>query len=404
MKDAGGRIIYVGKASSLVSRVGSYFTRPSDAKTAELVKQISEIDYIRTKTVIEALILEAAKIKEHLPKYNIIQKDNRSFLYLAITKAKYPKLLLIRGHELKRVKINSKIKIQRIFGPFVSPNALRAALSILRKIFPWSDCDPLKKGKRFRACFDYHLKLCPGVCIGAISSRDYKSIIRGLILFFEGKRGVVTREMKNQMRLASREQRFEDAAVWRHRLYVLEHIQDVSVLTRDLEQDLGKGENFGVNVFGRIEGYDISNISGTSAVGSMVVFNGGEASYKDYRKFKIKTVRGANDVAMMSEVLTRRFRHRASDWPLPDIVLIDGGWPQVNAARRVLESYRLGIPIVGIAKGVDRKKDELILPKDNPELARIAKQYKQIFQQVRDEAHRFAIVFYRRTHRRKLLA
>lgn len=414
MKDARGRIIYVGKASSLRSRVGSYFNRPADIKTAELVKQVSKIDYIRTKTVLEALILEAVKIKEYQPKYNIIQKDDRSFLYLAITREKYPKILLVRGHELKQPRINHReagsrsrenqeLRIKKIFGPFTSPNSLRAALNILRRIFPWSDCDPLKKKKYFRTCFDYHLKLCPGVCIGAITSRDYKRIIRGLILFFEGKRTAVIREMKNQMRLASREQRFEDASVWRNRLYALEHIQDVAVLTRDIKRDLDKGENLGANIFGRIEGYDISNISGTSAVGSMVVFSGGEPDKYQYRKFKIKTVKGANDVAMMGEVLTRRFSHNVSDWPLPDIILIDGGVPQVNVARRVLNHYHLGIPIVGIAKGIDRKKDELILSKDNPEMELVANQFKDILVRVRDEAHRFAISFYRRTHRRKLV-
>lgn len=423
MKDARGKIIYVGKASSLRSRVESYFNRPSDIKTVELVKQISEIDYIRAKTVIEALILEAAKIKEYQPKYNIVQKDDRSFLYLAITREKYPKILLVRGHEFKNFKFfrHSGIpsfpysvkkeaagqipnsKLQRVFGPFTSPNSLRAALNILRRIFPWSDCDPLKKKKYFRTCFDYHLKLCPGVCAGAISSKDYKKIIRGLILFFEGKKAKVLRGMKKQMLAASKIEDFETAAALRNRIYHLENIRDISVLTRDMEAQTASYNRGAVNIFGRIEGYDISNISGTSAVGSMIVFSGGEPAKSEYRKFKIKTVKGANDVAMMGEVLTRRFSHNISDWPLPDIILIDGGIPQVNVARRVLNHYHLGIPIVGIVKGIDRKKNELVLPKDNPEFQRIAKQFKNILVRVRDEAHRFAISFYRRTHRRKLV-
>lgn len=405
MKDARGRIIYVGKASSLRARAGSYFIGAKDSKTTELVSRVRSIDHIRTKTVLEALILEAVKIKEYQPKYNVIQKDDRSFLYLAITREKYPKILLVRGHELKNSKFQiPNFKLQRVFGPFTSPNSLRAALNILRRIFPWSDCDPLKKKKYFRTCFDYHLKLCPGVCIGAISSRDYKRIIRGLILFFEGKRMAVIGEMKKQMRLASREERFEEASIWRDRLYALEHIQDISVLTRDMEAQTGEHNRGAVNIFGRIEGYDISNISGTSAVGAMVVFSGGEPDKSGYRKFKIKTVKGANDVAMLREILTRRFSHNVSDWLLPDIILIDGGIPQVNVARRILEEYHLGIPIIGIAKGIDRKKDELILPKDNPELQRIAKQFKNILVRVRDEAHRFGISFYRRTHRKEFLA
>lgn len=413
MKDARGRIIYVGKASSLRARASSYFIGAKDSKTTELVSRVRSIDHIRTKTVLEALILEAVKIKEYQPKYNIIQKDDRSFLYLAITREKYPKILLVRGHELNHETRNLKhethrskiqdLRFKRVFGPFVSPNALRAALNILRRIFPWSDCDPLKKKKYFRTCFDYHLKLCPGVCAGAISSKDYKKIIRGLILFFEGKKAKVLRDMKKQMLAASKIEDFETAAALRNRIYHLENIRDISVLTRDMEAQTASHNRGAVNIFGRIEGYDISNISGTSAVGSMVVFSGGEPDKSGYRKFKIKTVKGANDVAMLREVLTRRFSHNISDWPLPDIILIDGGVPQVNVARRVLNHYHLGIPIVGIAKGIDRKKDELILPKDNPELQRIAKQFKNILVRVRDEAHRFAISFYRRTHRRKLV-
>ena len=408
MKDKFGKIIYVGKASSLRSRVGSYFLRAKDTKTQELVGRIKGIDYIRTKTVLEALILEAAKIKQYQPKYNIIQKDDKSFLHLAITKEKYPKLLLIRGHEIKNFKMkNSEVRFLRVFGPFVSPNALRAALNILRKSFPWSNCGAPKIEKRFKACFDYHLKRCPGVCVGAISSKDYKKIIRGLILFFEGKKERVLRDMKKQMLAASKSEDFEMAAMLRNRIYHLENIRDISVLTRDMPTygwSAAGGEANIINIFGRIEGYDISNISGVSPVGSMVVFSGGEPDKSQYRKFSIRTVKGANDVAMLREVLSRRFIHSASDWPLPDIILIDGGIPQVNVAKRVLEGLHLGIPIVGIAKGIDRKKDELILPKDNPEMERVANQFKDILVAVRDEAHRFAVAFYRRTHRRKLVS
>lgn len=403
MKDKSGKVIYVGKASSLKARVGSYFIGAKDSKTTELVSNARTIDYLRTKTVLEALILEAAKIKQYNPKYNIIQKDDKSFLYLAITKEKYPKLLLIRGHEIKNYKFkNSNVKFLRVFGPFVSPNALRAALNILRKSFPWSNCAEPVAEKKFKICFDYHLKRCPGVCIGAISSKDYKKIIRGLILFFEGKKERVLRDMKRQMLVASKTEDFEQAARLRNRIYHLENIRDISVLTRDMEArsaDAGGA----INIYGRIEGYDISNISGTSPVGSMVVFSGGEPDKSQYRKFSVRTVKGANDVAMLREVISRRFTHSASDWPLPDIILIDGGMPQVNVAKKVLESLHLGIPIVGLAKGIDRKKDELILPKDNPEMERVANQFKDILVAVRDEAHRFAISFYRRTHRRKML-
>ena len=240
--------------------------------------------------------------------------------------------------------------------------------------------------------------------MGAISAPDYRQIICGLILFFEGKRSQVTSEMKLEMKAASKAERFEEAARVRNRLYALEHIQDLSVLTRDMDTAAWDKPEGVINVFGRIEGYDISNISGTSGVGSMVVFKDGEASKSLYKRFRIKTVKGPNDVAMLREVLRKRFSHRIGEWSLPDIILIDGGTPQVNAAGRVLREYHLGIPIIGLAKGPDRKKDALIFGKDNPELARVATQYKRVFQQVRDEAHRFAIAFYRRTHRRNLIS
>jgi len=198
------------------------------------------------------------------------------------------------------------------------------------------------------------------------------------------------------------EERFEEAAAIRGQIFALEHIQDVAVLTREESDYFGKPRraDLAVNVFGRVEGYDISNISGTSAVGSMVVFVDGEPSKKDYRKFRIKTVEGANDYAMLEEVLLRRFARAESDqaerWPLPDLVMVDGGLGQVNVANNVLADRNLKIPVIGIAKGFDRKQDQLVFDRTNQELARVAAEYKEILQRLRDEAHRFAIGYHRK--------
>lgn len=395
MMDADGQVIYVGKATSLRRRVASYWRMQeqiSRPQVGDLIEAVERIDVEPTRTVLEALILEANLIKKHLPKFNIMQKDDKSFLYLAISNDPYPKPLFVRGHELER---EGKRKYKAVFGPYLQPMALRAALKLVRKFIPWSVDDPPAPGRTGRPCFDYHIGVCPGVCVGAISKRDYARIIRRLILFFEGKTATVERELEREMARAAAAERYEDAEKAKRQLYALRHINDIAVLSRDEEGLFGhpRQKDLPINVFGRLEGYDISNISGTSAVGSMVVFEDGEPKKSAYRKFRIKTVKGANDYAMLGEVMRRRFNN---DWPMPDIILIDGGWGQVNVAKEVLREKKLDIPVVGIAKGFDRKQDRLIYPRDAAELGRVVEQYKVIFQRLRDEAHRFAIGYHRK--------
>ncbi len=394
MKNGAGKVIYVGKATSLKRRVSSYFQRPQDARIQQMVSEIREIDYIQKPTAIEALILEANLIKYYFPPYNIKEKDNKSFLYLVITKEDFPKPLLIRGKDLGE---DSHKKYKAVFGPYTSPRSLRAALDLIRKAFPWSTCESGQP----RACFYYHLKLCPGVCIGAISKQEYGKIIRDLINFFDGKKDVVVKQYAKDMKMAAKEKRFEDAATLRNRIFFLEHIQDIAVLKREDDQvdKIRVGET-AVNMFGRIEGYDISNISGTSSVSSMVVFEDGAPAKTEYRKFRIKTVKGSNDVASMRETLVRRFRN---NWRHPDLILIDGGLPQVNAAIEVIREFELGIPVVGLAKGPARDKDELICDPNNLEVCAVCERYKKILVAVRDEAHRFAITYHRQLRSRRML-
>ena len=387
MKNVRGDIIYVGKATSLKRRVSSYFTRPHDSRIQKMVGEIRSIDYIEKPTAIEALILEANLIKYYFPPYNVKDKDNKSFLYLVITKEDFPKPLLIRGTDLTE---DASKKYKAVFGPYTSPRSLRAALDLIRRAFPWSTCEPGQK----RACFYHHLKLCPGVCIGAVDRTVYAKTIRDLIKFFDGKKDDILTSYKREMKAAAKEKRYEEAAELRNKIFFLEHIQDVAILKRE-DEDVDKireGEA-AVNVFGRIEGYDISNISGTSSVASMVVFEDGAPAKAEYRKFRIKTVVGSNDVASMKETLARRFRN---SWRKPDLLLIDGGWPQVNAAIQVVRHFELGIPVVGLAKGPDRKKDELICDPNNLEICAICERHKNLLVAVRDEAHRFAITYHRK--------
>lgn len=293
-----------------------------------------------------------------------------------------------------------KRRFLKVFGPFKSGTSVRAALDALRKAFPWTTCRPGRK----RPCFYRHLKMCPGVCTGDVTPEEYGKTIDRLIGFFEGKRSVVVREMQGAMKVAAKAHRFEEAADLRDCLYALEHVRDVAVMKKEdatLDQF--------VDIFGRVEGYDISNIGGQDAVGSMVVFKDGEPRKSSYRKFIINTVEGANDTAMLGEVLRRRFARSVSPgkgkhkWPLPDLIMVDGGKGQLNAAKRVLDECALKIPLVGIAKGFDRKQDELVYDKSDHELARLVRAFKPLLQKVRDEAHRFAVSFHRQRRKRRFL-
>lgn len=415
MKDAAGAVLYVGKAASLARRVPQYWQRPHGEHIEKMVPTVAEVDWTVTPSVIEALILEANEIRRRKPPFNILGKDDSSFLHLAITDEAYPRPVLIRGHELEATP---KRKFRCIFGPYTSGPSLRAALELTRKLFQWSDCEPGQK----RPCFYYHLKLCPGVCVGKISRRDYARRIRKLILFFEGKKRQVLKETEREMRKAAKEERFEEAARLRNQLFALTHIRDVSVIKRDDLEGGVKEES--IRVFGRLEAYDISNIQGQQPVGSGVVFVEGLPRKSLYKKFAIKSVAGADDVAMMKEMLRRRFFHRPPEasakgagvtplrsadggasegWALPDLVVIDGGRAQVNAALEVLRGYGLKIPVVGLAKGFDRKQDVVVYGEKTPELERIVTRYKRILQHARDEAHRFAVSYHRKRRSRKFL-
>ncbi|HVO29045.1 MAG TPA: UvrB/UvrC motif-containing protein [Candidatus Paceibacterota bacterium] len=383
MKDAAGRVLYVGKAANLRRRVSSYFERPHDVRIETLVSKITRIDHESTDTALEALIREAELIRTLAPPFNVKEKDDKSFLYAEITREKFPRVVLVRGQDAVSGKR---------YGPFTSASGARQALKILRKIFPWSTHDPDRIGKFARPCFDHEIGLCPGTCIGAVTREDYLKNIGRLKLFFEGGKRKIIRDVEREMKAAARALDFEKAAGLRRQLFALRHIRDTALIA-----DAGDGPVMpGPAAPYRIEGYDISNISGTSAVGSMVVFEDGEPDKSGYRKFRIRTVFQPNDVGMLTEVLERRFRHGAaaggSGWRLPNLILIDGGIAQANAAKKVLMKKGLKIPILGIAKGPERKRNDILgaIPKG------VA---KETLVRVRDEAHRFAIGYHKALRR-----
>ncbi|MEK7651544.1 MAG: GIY-YIG nuclease family protein [Patescibacteria group bacterium] len=376
-KDGKGRLLYVGKAGNLKRRVSSYFLRPHDYRIQKLASEIRKIEVRKTDTAIEALILEAEFIKKYQPPYNIREKDDKSFLYVEITKDIFPRVLLVRGKE--------KIKGKR-YGPFTSSSQAREALKIIRRIFPFSTHET--SGPLRRPCFDYQIGLCPGTCTGNFSRTEYLENIKNLELFFEGKKKKIIGNLKKDMAKASRKTEYEKADKIKHQLFSLQHIQDVAVISDDKFQN--PNAKFQTK---RIEGYDISNISGKFAVGSMVVFKDNEPDKNEYRKFRIKTVFGPNDTGMIKEIFTRRFRN---SWRKPDLILIDGGRGQVNAAREILRKFKLGIPLVGLAKGLERKRNDII--GKIPEFTDL-----KTLIRVRDEAHRFAIAYHKKIRKAEFI-
>jgi len=386
MKNTKGELLYIGKAGNLKRRVSSYFLRAHDARIERLVSKIGRIDYEKTDTALEALILEAKLIKKYHPPFNVREKDDKSFLYIEISRDTFPTVSLMRGTDATQGER---------FGPFIEAGSVREALRILRRIFPWNVHAPEKIGKFTRPCFDYEIGLCPGTCIKSKISNpkfqtEYKHTIKNLRLILQGKKREVLQSLKKEMLSASKRQEYEKAAQLRKTIFGLEHIYDVALIR---DEGVGNWELEIGNSPRRIEGYDISNISGTSAVGSMVVFIGQQPNKDLYRKFKIRTVTGINDTEMIKEVLRRRFKN---NWAHPDLILIDGGKGQVNAARDVLRESNLVIPIIGIAKGPKRKKNEFvgIVPNGIDQRTLI---------RVRDEAHRFAISYHRYVRKASVL-
>ncbi|MFH1632280.1 MAG: excinuclease ABC subunit UvrC [bacterium] len=409
------QLLYIGKATSLKHRIGSYFAKAHDNRIAELVSKIARVDYIETPTVIEALVLEANQIKTHKPYYNILQRDDKSFLYLTITNEDFPRPVLMRGLELERLGINpfdrklsakARRQFLAVYGPYTSGVSLKRALELIRRVIPWTTCEPPPSTGRRKPCFDRQIRKCPGVCTGEISKAEYRRIVRKLMLFFDGKKVQLVGQIGREMNRAAKYRNYELAAQLRNQIFALEHIQDVAVITKeDVELPFAKRDVESlIDLEGRIEAYDISNISGTSAVGSMVVFEHGRPAKAKYRKFQIKTVEGANDVAMLEEVIRRRLRRaelHTKAWPLPELMVIDGGKGQVNRVRRVLDELQVDVPIVGIAKGFDRKQDRLVYDRHNLELARVATRGKELFQKARDEAHRFAVAYHRKVRSKR---
>ncbi len=382
--DHQGRLLYIGKATSLKTRVNSYWQRPLDDRLQKMVASVKSISIQQTDSALEALILEANEINRHQPPYNIRGKDSKTFAQIALTKEDYPRFLIIRPTQ------EVKQPIERTFGPYVSALSARRALKSLREIFRF-ECKGIPHSGR--PCLYRELGFCPGICTGELSPSEYRKIIRRVVQFLEGKKQRIIQTTEKLMRAAAKRHAYEQAARYRDELFALTHIRDTAYMTDDATGLLESA------LPARLEAYDISNTGSQAAVGSMVVLEHGRPNPAEYRLFKIRSVAGQNDVAMIREILTRRFRHTA--WPEPGLILVDGGKAQLQVAEAALRTAGLDVPAAGVIKGPRRKLAKLVLGERAERWLRDSRLTTQMLEPIarlaRDEAHRFAINFHRKT-------
>jgi excinuclease ABC subunit C len=391
-------------------------TNPLERPVDFAISQIADVKTIETDTVLEAYILEQNLIKKLQPKYNAMGKDDKSFTYAVITKEEFPRILLLRKTEVDQIsnsfKIqNSKFKINAVYGPYTSKKQIEIALKILRKIFTYHS-NPQKTEK---GCLDSQIGLCPGPYDGKISHADYLKNIRGIRMILEGKKKGLVKKLEKEMKIYSKNHEYEKAAEARNKIFVLKHIRDVALITNDNRSlpsvpsgHLPSGRGGGIldtryqiqNT--RIEAYDISNISGQHAVGSMVVFDNENGEFEpnknEYRKFRIRTIHGADDVGMMREVLLRRFNN---NWPKPNLILLDGGIGHLHMAEELLRSFKLDIPLVAVAKDENRKG--FTIHGSQPIEMKNILSDRNLVKQIMDEAHRFAIAYHKKVRKREFI-
>ncbi len=412
-KDKAGEIIYVGKAAVLRNRVRQYFqaSRGRDPKTEALVSEIVDTEWTEVDSEIEALFLEAEMIRRYMPKYNILLRDDKALSYIRIDyDSSYPTVITTR---------RPLDDGARYYGPYLSTYQIRQALKILRRIFPFAVS---KSGGQKRTTLYYHLGLDPGLEEGRTSIEDYRANLRKLISVIEGKRVQVIRELEKEMKRASKAQDFEYAARLRNQVFALTNLHKQILFSDKENLDLSKdhalndlAELLGLEKLPRrIEGYDISHMSGTDTVASMVVFTNGVSDKGSYRKFKMR-IPGNDDFIHMREVINRRTGEKnIKAWGLPDIFLIDGGKGQLGSALGVLAEKDIKRPAFGLAK----QFEEIIIRKDWPHISlNMQKLHRlngtvlesdefysvrlphsshivKLLQRIRDESHRFAVSYH----------
>ncbi|MDD5195023.1 MAG: excinuclease ABC subunit UvrC [Candidatus Omnitrophica bacterium] len=386
MKSKSGQTLYVGKATSLRKRVSSYFLSGVSPKTWALVANIADIEHIECTSEEQALILEAALIKERKPKYNIALRDDKSYPYVEITNEKFPRVFI------SRPKKETK---SMLLGPYPKAGVLRSTLKLVRRIFPYCSC----KGVVRRQCLFCHLKLCPAPFAGKISATDYHENIKGIIRILKGERQELIRNLTERMQRLSAECRFEEAALLRDKISTVSNLYQGRSLTHELLALRDVLDLPSIPLY--IEAIDISSLAGKEATGSVVVFRNGTADKDSYRRYRIKEVSGIDDYACMAEVVQRRYRRlKRENKPLPDLIIIDGGRSHAQRAKEELNKLAIGVPLIGIAK----RDEEIWFPhREKPLIIARSNSALQLIQRLRDEAHRFARKYHLLLREKKII-
>jgi len=355
------KVLYVGKATSLRDRTRSYFDIDLIAtrgpRIVDMVTKSDGLMFETTPTVLEALVREAALIREYRPKANVEGKDDKTFLYAVITDEEIPRVLAIRGGEIdfkKKFVASQNLKLKDIHGPFPSGYQLREGLRLIRKIFPFFDT-PKPVGdasKHIRARVEFNRQI--GQYPRDMDRLDYMRSIRNVSLFLSGRVKTLRKTLESDMKKAAKEERFEDAGQCRKQLFALDHIQDVSLIREEWRTEREDSTR-------RIEAYDTAHISGTNAIGVMTVIEGGVPLKKEYRTFRIQG-RGAkstaDDIASLKEIITRRFGH--PEWSYPKVIIIDGGKTHKKTAEDTLKELGLRIPVASVVKDEKHRPREII--------------------------------------------
>jgi excinuclease ABC subunit C len=444
-KNAEGEVLYVGKAIRLKDRVRSYFAKDLEASRGsgftQMVRDSVTLDHQLAGSEMEALLLEARLIRQYKPRYNIKLRDDKSFSLIRIDLSEpFPPIYISREKDLEELlvrrkrdrvgmgKVSQRIDSQEFFGPYLSAASVKDALKTVRKIWPFRDCGQTKYdtyAKLGHGCLFATLNLCDAPCAAKISQEEYRKNIDQIRLFLRGDRQRLLQNVQAEMEQAAKDERFEQAAKLRDRLQSLLHIQEVATTRRFLgNQQRSDLYRYNPDEDLRIECYDISNISGAYAVGSQIVgiirrgkidpVNATEVRkrfYLDksrYRKFRIKTVEGVSDTDMLREVLSRRLKRAkggTEHWAVPDLMFMDGGKGQLSAAQAIRTELEMEaeVAIASVAKGPTRKRVDLY-GADWERLPTVEREaWLVVAELLREEAHRFAISYYRSVHRKNLL-
>jgi excinuclease ABC subunit C len=372
--------------------------------------KVETVDILETPNEVDAVLKEARLVKDIRPPYNTDLVDDKTFPYLEITSREdFPGIYITR---------KPRQKGSRLFGPFTSAKDLRGVLVVLQKIFRFRTCNlniSENDGKRrfFRPCLLYSIKQCTAPCGAKIDKHEYKKIITDLVKFLRSKRSIILRQLRKQMAEASETFQYEKAAMFRDRIRLIERLDQRGTPDENVQPEVFAADPTEALIKLRellqrpepvriIEGIDVANISGAEAVGSLVKFIDGKPFKSGYRRFKIKTVKGIDDYAMIAEVVKRRYKYAQRGEELwPDLVLIDGGLGHLRAAEKALRKMKA--PDIKIASIAKREEDIYLQGKSKPLKLSANSPARKLLQYVRDEAHRFAQHYHHILRGKKML-